>query len=263
MTRVLTKCRLSPDGEYKSITPHISVRVMPISHGQPEGLGTYECTAFFVRHNRSHHEFLFFGDVEPDRISANPRNRYIWRAAAHKIPDTLSAIFIECSYPSGRQDDLLYGHLSPEHLLEELTCLAVEVVNSRTRAHRDRAQLAGSSSPARKKQRRDSAPPPSPRGALEGLRVYIIHCKDDIHGIYDRPINHVVADEVRTLVDARGLGATIIAVDQGMQIGASTDFLSGPCMVTDGWQQLSKVQLLDPSSRFSSIMICCIFVSFC
>ncbi|OCH95290.1 hypothetical protein OBBRIDRAFT_616699 [Obba rivulosa] len=210
---------LSANGHYRSIAPDISVRMMPISHGQPEGLGTYECAAFFVRHDRNLREFLFFGDVEPDTISANPRNKYVWREAAPKIPDTLSAIFIECSYPSGRRDDLLYGHLSPEHLLAELTCLAVEVINGRTQAYRGQALPAGSSSPARKKQRRDTAPPPpSPRGALEGLRVYIIHCKDDIHGIYDRPIHHVVADEVRTLVDARGLGATIIAVDQGMQI---------------------------------------------
>ncbi|KAI0933822.1 hypothetical protein AcW1_005543 [Taiwanofungus camphoratus] len=207
---------LSPDRQYKSISRGVSVRMMPINHGQNDTIGLYESSAFFIRHDLTACEFLFFGDVEPDSIAAKPLNLNVWRVAAPKIPQNLSTIFIECSFPSGRKDDMLFGHLSPEHLAVELTALAAEVVDYKRHAADAESQGRDGSTRARKKQRRDQVS--SFRGALNGVRVYIIHCKDDIHGHYDRPINHVIADEVRALVDAQELGVQIIAVDQGMQI---------------------------------------------
>ena len=202
----------------------ISVRMMPISHGQRAPGHTYPCTAYFVRHDPSSREFLFFGDVEPDSVSQDPRNQEIWRAAAPKIPDTLSAIFIECSYPSGRADELLYGHLSPEHLTQELCALAVEVVGSRQRARLQEGSNGGGG--ARKKKRRNAESMPDLRGSLTGLRVYIIHCKDDLLGNFEAPIHKVIAGQVRELVDAKGLGAEIVAVEQGMEISMC---LQAPC----------------------------------
>lgn len=196
--------------------PDVSVRMMPVSHGQNETLGTYLSSAFFIRHDPTTHEFLFFGDVEPDSLAAEPQNRRVWRCAAEKIPDTLNTIFIECSWTSGRRDDQLYGHLSPEHLSAELTALAVEVSAFRARAAE--ANSDDESVPARKKQRRGSDSSPSLRGVLDGVRIYIIHCKDDIRKLHDQPINQVIASEVRTLVDAQELGLQILAVDQGMHI---------------------------------------------
>ncbi|KAI0747859.1 cAMP phosphodiesterases class-II-domain-containing protein [Daedaleopsis nitida] len=206
---------LSPDAAYTNVARDISVRMMPISHGQLDD-GPYPCTAYFVRHDAQNREFLFFGDVEPDTVSPDPQNREVWRAAAPKIPDTLSAIFIECSWPSGREDKLLYGHLNPEHLVDELSALAVEVAGSRQRAH-----SRGQSNGARKKKRRNHDSLPSTQGVLTGLRVFIIHCKDDIQGTYDEPIHKVIAGQVRSLVEAKGFGAEILAVEQGMHIGAS------------------------------------------
>ncbi|KAI0713262.1 cyclic-AMP phosphodiesterase [Earliella scabrosa] len=203
---------LPPDGGYMNVAHDLSVRMMPISHGQNEGV-THPCTAYFIRHDSTKREMLFFGDVEPDKVSADPQNLEIWRAAAPKIPDTLSAIFIECSWPSGRADDLLYGHLSPEHLTDELCALAVEVARSR-----ERARTQGHTNGARKKKRRNHDSLPSTRDVLTGLRVYIIHCKDDIKGTFDKPIHEVIAGQVRDLVEAKRLGAEIIAVQQGMHI---------------------------------------------
>ncbi|KAI0721499.1 cyclic-AMP phosphodiesterase [Cerioporus squamosus] len=203
---------LSPEETYSSVAHDISVRMMPISHGQNDGT-PYPCTAFFIRNNSTNREFLFFGDVEPDSVSSDPKNLEIWRAAAPKIPETLSAIFIECSWPLGRADDILYGHLGPEHLAQELTALALEVVSSR-----QRARTQGRSNGARKKKKRNAESLPSLRGALAGLRVYVIHCKDDLQKTYDKPIHEVIAGQVRELVDAKGLGAEIIAVEQGMHI---------------------------------------------
>jgi len=190
---------------------------MPISHGQTETLGAYLSSAFFIRHDPTAHEFLFFGDVEPDSLAAEPQNRRVWRCAAEKIPDTLNTIFIECSWTSGRGDDQLYGHLSPKHLSAELTALAVEVDAFRTRTA-EANNSDDESFPIRKKQRRGSDSSPSLRGVLSGVRVYIIHCKDDIRKLHDQPVNQVIASEVRTLVDTQELGLEIIAVDQGMHI---------------------------------------------
>lgn len=190
----------------------ISVRMMPITHGENQGV-PHPCTAYLVRNDSKRREFLFFGDVEPDTVSLEPHNLEVWQAAAPKIPDTLSAIFIECSWPSGRADHLLYGHLSPEHLTDELSALAVEVAKSR-----ERARSKGTSNGARKKKKRNHDSSPSTQGVLAGLRVYIIHCKEDIQHAFDRPIQQVIASQVRALVDAKELGAEIIAVEQGMHI---------------------------------------------
>ncbi|KAH9951499.1 cAMP phosphodiesterases class-II-domain-containing protein [Amylocystis lapponica] len=205
---------LSTD-EYATISDNVSVRMMPLSHGHNDTLGTYKCAAFFIRHDPSNREFLFFGDVEPDSIAVSPKNRDVWNAAAPKIPGSLDAIFIECSWPSGRTDETLYGHLSPEHLAAELISLAHAVADARKEEVEGRGQDGYESGRARKRQRREPIPPPH-HGALRGVRIYIIHCKDDLHGIYDRPVNHIIADQVRNLV--KDLEVEIIAVDQGMQI---------------------------------------------
>ncbi|THH15892.1 hypothetical protein EW146_g4656 [Bondarzewia mesenterica] len=225
---------------YRKIFRDVSVRMMPVTHGRNITTGVYESTAFFLRHDPSGQEFLFFGDVEPDSVSSRPFTLATWKAAAPKIPATLSALFIECSWPSGRSDELLYGHLCPEHLADELAALAMEVV--RTRGSHKQAvteEMGGASSnsrrkserkskddsatePKRKRQRPNPVEPEALRDALKGLRVYIIHCKDDLEGKYDRPIQRVVADQVRALVDAKGLGAEILSVEQGTHIGMLT-----------------------------------------
>jgi cAMP phosphodiesterase len=202
--------------------------MMPLSHGKSNSAANqYESSAFFVRHDPTSKEFLFFGDVEPDSIAASPQTIKVWRAAAPKIPDTLSTIFIECSWASGRKDDLLYGHLTPEHLVAELTALASEVVLARTARRGGKEQVVPQSprtgSPLRKKPRKGSGSSSASnegglRGALDGLRVHIIHCKDTMEN-GDRPIGHLICDQVRDLVQAMGLGAEILPTDQGMRIG--------------------------------------------
>ena len=202
--------------------------MFPVSHGQGAGGAgtTYPSSAYFVRHDASARELLFFGDVEPDAVAAEPGNAEVWRAAAPKVPHALGALFIECSWPAGRARDVLYGHLSPEHLADELGALALEVACTRQRQEQKQQQAQKQNGP-RKKKRRNTDSLPSVKGALEGLRVYIIHCKDDIEKKFDEPIHKVIADQVRELVDAKELGAEIIAVEQGMHICTSTmPFLS-------------------------------------
>ena len=220
--------RLPDDAMYHRVSgsTNVSIRMMPLSHGRSSEEITYRSSAFFIRHSASDHdtarEFLFFGDVEPDSISTEPHNGDVWRAAAPMIPDTLDTIFIECSYPIGRANDELFGHLNPEHLTAELKTLATEVVDVRTRTRQPRHSQEWDSDAepvhARKRQRRED-PTVSLHGALTGLKVYVIHCKDDIYGAYTQPIHEVIASQVRELVEAEELGAEIVSVKQGMKIG--------------------------------------------
>ncbi|KAI0075488.1 cyclic-AMP phosphodiesterase [Panus rudis PR-1116 ss-1] len=216
---------LATDREYHSITKDVSVLPMPLSHGKTRTNTLYKSTAFFLRHTPSKQELLFFGDVEPDSIASTPLTHDVWRTAAPKIvAKTLSTIFIECSWPSGRQSDMLYGHLDPEHLCEELTALAKAVVHARQQQGSSTGS-PGTQSPARKRQKTDegsgrsaSSGEPPITGVLKGVRVYIMHCKDDVRGRFDEPIHQVITDQVYKLVDDMQLGAEIIAVEQGMHI---------------------------------------------
>lgn len=208
---------------------------MPVWHGKNDTLGNYESTAFFIRHDHTGKEFLFFGDVSPDSLcdpeTSKPQTISVWRAAAPKIPSKLSTIFIECSWPSGRPDEQLYGHLSPEHLVDELAALAAEVADVRaaaaaaaaaaatTNAKSSHGSTAGRAAattadePKRKKRRRSEP--------LAGLRIYVIHCKEDLERKFSRPICHVIRDQVEELVRAKGLGAEVLSAEQGMTISMS------------------------------------------
>ena len=203
---------------------------MPVWHGKNDTLGDYESTAFFIRHDPTGQEFLFFGDVSPDSLcesSSKPQTISVWRAAAPKIPSKLSTIFIECSWPADRPDEQLYGHLSPEHLVDELAALAVEVADARaasapsttttsksSHSSSTASRVAATSDEPKRKKRRRSEP-------LAGLRIYVIHCKDDLERKFSRPICHVIRDQVEELVRAKGLGAEVLSAEQGMTISMS------------------------------------------
>jgi hypothetical protein len=55
-------------------------------------------------------------------------------------------------------------------------------------------------------------------GALAGVRVFIIHCKDDLEGAYVESIQRVIAGQVRALVEEADLGCEIVTVEQGTRI---------------------------------------------
>ncbi|GAA6013049.1 hypothetical protein JCM11491_000952 [Sporobolomyces phaffii] len=142
----------------------LTMSAFQISHGTDPSnsdankLESYVSTAFFVRNEETGSEFLFFGDVEPDSISCDPKTRFVWETAAPKIVDRrLSVIFIESSYPASQPADKLFGHLSPPFVMEELQVLAQCV-----QAERERRNLPKTSPP------------------LEGIHVVIQHIKDDI-----------------------------------------------------------------------------------
>ncbi|KAK9468073.1 cAMP phosphodiesterases class-II-domain-containing protein [Lipomyces arxii] len=114
---------------YDYIANGLQVRAYPVSHGcvhYSSGQSrAFESSAYFVRDTCLSKEILIFGDVEPDSISIDPRNRRVWIAAARKFARSqLSAIVIECSYASIQPEHSLFGHLSPPYLIQELKMFA-------------------------------------------------------------------------------------------------------------------------------------------
>ncbi|KAH9981463.1 cAMP phosphodiesterases class-II-domain-containing protein [Lactifluus volemus] len=220
------------DDSYRTIFPDVSVRAMPVLHGKNETAGDYTSSAFFIRHDPTRKEFLFFGDVSPDSlVIADDAHS---GTAAADAPLTIAVW--RCSWPSGRPDELLYGHLSPEHVVDELVALAAEVTKARTaaakRADRDNNNNGNTTTTTttarrkRKKLRTDTSSTSttdsssSPSKPLAGLRVYIIHCKEDedLEREHERPIARIIRDQVDVLVQAKGLGAEVFSAEQGMTI---------------------------------------------
>ncbi|KAG8895079.1 3',5'-cyclic-nucleotide phosphodiesterase pde1 [Tulasnella sp. 403] len=217
---------VSPHDQYVRVANGISACVMPVSHGSSEQSldGTYESSAWFVRNDLSGREFLFFGDVEPDSLSLNPRTRAVWRMAAPKIRDkTLNTIFLECSWRSQRAASELYGHLSPPYVLDELRSLATEVVTVDTRKPPKSSYLGFLWNMlglrALSDDEEEILPDDQLYGALSGLRLVVIHCKASTEAYPDGlEIADVIAREISDLVSSAGLGITVVAARQGMTL---------------------------------------------
>ena len=112
---------------YKTLTPgttlaldgtSLSVTTYVLSHVNP-----YQSTAFLIEHNAS--AILYLGDTGADRIEKSDNLSKLWQVAATHIREKkLRAIFIEVSFSNAQADNLLFGHLTPKLLMEELEKLA-------------------------------------------------------------------------------------------------------------------------------------------
>jgi elongation factor 1-gamma len=105
-----------------------------------------DSTAYFIRTELTPttpcKEILIFGDVEPDSISLSPRTALVWAEAAPKVAaGILTGVFIECSYTNAQSDAVLYGHLSPRHLLAELQSLADMVKDARREHEKEKEEV--------------------------------------------------------------------------------------------------------------------------
>src|SRR5271154_2465816 len=110
-----------------------------------------------------------------------PHEPFMSGAWQHEKYHTHSTIFIECSWASGRQDDLLCGHLTPEHLVAELIALAKEVALVGQVQHplaQQKATALGGLLLRKKSSMKKGSSTDILRGTLDGLRVRVIHCKD-------------------------------------------------------------------------------------
>lgn len=96
----------------------MTLETFPLSHVNP-----YESSAFLVRNGTE--AVLYLGDTGPDRVEKSTHLANLWKTVAPLIQkQELKAIFIEVSFPNEQPDNLLFGHLTPNHLMHEMQVLA-------------------------------------------------------------------------------------------------------------------------------------------
>ncbi|MCA0300877.1 MAG: 3',5'-cyclic-nucleotide phosphodiesterase [Proteobacteria bacterium] len=146
----------------------MTVTAHPLSHGGVES------TAFVIESGGD--SLVCLGDTGPDSVEKATRLRDLWTAVAGPARDRrLKALVIEVSYTSDRPDNLLFGHLTPRYVLEQL---------------RELDRLAGG-------------------GALKGLPVVISHIK------YALGREQPQARVLQELEAGNDLGVRFIVPEQG------------------------------------------------
>ncbi|MCO5577668.1 hypothetical protein L7F22_031499 [Adiantum nelumboides] len=216
-----------------------------------------DSTAFFITNRRTGRDVLFFGDVEPDCISRSPRNRRVWAHAAPRfVEKNLNTIFLECSFPASHPTQFLYGHLSVNHLFDEIRTLSRIVVAEKKRrlTRRQPAPPPPPSYPRSKLSVSQLPPiPASPmaassvqdselHGSLEGLSIVIVHVKTALFPSFEasppsssspssgeeveqrprvvdpRTMQQRILEELRDMEHDVGLGVRFEMAKQGMRI---------------------------------------------
>ena len=68
---------------------------------------------------------LYLGDTGADRVEQSKKLENLWENIAPLVKNkSLKAILIEVSFPNSQKENLLFGHLTPNLLNEELSKLA-------------------------------------------------------------------------------------------------------------------------------------------
>jgi cAMP phosphodiesterase len=109
--------KLVPQQETAIENTPLQVQTFALSHGKP-----YQSAAFLVRHQTSY--LLYLGDTGADAVEQSHNLRVVWQAVAPLVQARqLKAIFIEASYPNQQPSTLLFGHLTPALLMQEMQVL--------------------------------------------------------------------------------------------------------------------------------------------
>lgn len=109
---------LSPGEEQPLQHTELAVTAFQLSHSAP-----YKSTAFLVRNKNAY--LLYLGDTGADTIEHANNLQLLWEHVAPLITDKkLKALFIEVSFDNAQPDKLLFGHLTPVLLMQELNALS-------------------------------------------------------------------------------------------------------------------------------------------
>jgi len=85
-----------------------------LSHVKP-----YESTAFLVRNQNSY--LLYLGDTGADKVEQSELLAALWKTVAPLVMNKqLKGIFIEVSFDNSIPEKALFGHLTPNLLMEEM-----------------------------------------------------------------------------------------------------------------------------------------------
>ena len=94
------------------------VRAFPLSHAKPA-----QSTAFLIRHAQDY--LLYLGDTGADAIEGTDNLERLWRAISPLVAaGNVKAIFVEVSFANAQPDQLLFGHLTPRLLMNEMKRLS-------------------------------------------------------------------------------------------------------------------------------------------
>lgn len=108
---------LTPGEQTKVEGTAMLVTAFPLLHSGVES------TVFLLEHGGD--ALLCLGDTGPDSVNGSGALAALWQAVAPLATNgALKGVIIESSYTSDRPDDLLFGHLTPRHILAELGQLA-------------------------------------------------------------------------------------------------------------------------------------------
>jgi cAMP phosphodiesterase len=95
------------------------VTAFTLSHSNP-----YQSTAFLIRSDSNY--VLYLGDTGTDEMENSDKLHTLWRAVAPLIiSKKLKAIFIEASFPNQQPVKQLFGHLTPNLLMQEMENLSL------------------------------------------------------------------------------------------------------------------------------------------
>ena len=108
---------LIPNKEIAIDNTGLFVTPFVLSHVKP-----YESTAFLVRNQNSY--LLYLGDTGADKVEQSEQLAALWKAVSPLVMNNqLKAIFIEVSYDNSVSEKALFGHLTPNLLMEEMAKL--------------------------------------------------------------------------------------------------------------------------------------------
>lgn len=109
---------LTPNKETAVENTEMYVTAFLLSHSNP-----YQSTAFLVRHGSSY--ILYLGDTGADETEKSDKLHLLWQYIAPLITlRQLKGIFIEVSFPNQQPVKQLFGHLTPNLLMNEMQRLA-------------------------------------------------------------------------------------------------------------------------------------------
>ena len=168
--------RLQPGVAQAIAGTRLTVTAFALCHGETPS------TAFLLQANGA--AALYVGDTGPDEAEHCDALRQVWQAIAPLVQRRqLRGIFIESSYPNGRDLSHLYGHLTPKWLLRELHRLAT-LVN-----------------------------PQQPTDALRGITVLITHIKPTLQRVQEERAQ--IQQQLAALND---VGVRFVFPEQGDRI---------------------------------------------
>lgn len=109
--------RIAEGKSYAIAETGLKLTAFPLSHPVPSSAAWL--------HNEAGNSILYLGDTGPDSIEGNSHLKNLWQAVAEDLKrGKLKAIFIEVSFVNAQPDNFLFGHLTPNLLMEELQQLA-------------------------------------------------------------------------------------------------------------------------------------------